>query len=114
MGSKTFRAEMLEYLEQQKGKWHYGKELRESAEAKAGRLSREGCARDGVDEEQLGRWRKGHPFKIELALKLRRETTVTVGWIAHRLGMGTREHAAQLLSRASKSAGGLAQPVLDL
>jgi hypothetical protein len=30
LGSKAFRAEMLQYIDAQKGKWHYGAELRES------------------------------------------------------------------------------------
>ena len=38
VGSKQFWAEMLEYIEEQRGKWHYGAELSESAEAKAERL----------------------------------------------------------------------------
>jgi len=39
VGSKQFRAEMLQYIEEQRGKWHYGAELSESAEAKAQRLT---------------------------------------------------------------------------
>ncbi len=38
VGSEEFRAEMLEYIEQQRGKWDYGTELGESGEAKAERL----------------------------------------------------------------------------
>ena len=114
VGSPEFRAEMLQYIEAQKGKWHYGRELRESAEAKAQRLIRETCQAEGVGEAQLGTWRKGHPFKVKLALKLRTETTVTVDWIAERLQMGTREHAAKLLSVAGKSSAGVEQPNLGI
>ena len=46
-------------------------------------------------------WRKGHPFKVNLAAKLRAETTVTVSWLAQRLAMGTRGHLAHLLNRNS-------------
>ena len=73
---------MLQYVERQKGKWHYGRELRESAQSKAERLIKEACRREGVGAELLHRWRKGHPFKVKLALQLRAETTVTVAWIA--------------------------------
>ena len=52
-----------------------------------------------IPEEQLSRWRKGHPFKIELATRLRSETTVPLDWIAQRLKMGTRGHLAHLLYR---------------
>ena len=56
-----------------------------------------------VTEEQLTAWRKGHPFKVKLAAKLRAETTVTVSWIAQRLAMGTRGHLAHLLYRAAQT-----------
>ena len=38
MGSEQFRAERLRYVEEQRGKWHYGSELAESGKAKAERL----------------------------------------------------------------------------
>jgi hypothetical protein len=78
VGSKQFRAEMLEHIEEQRGKWHYGAELSESAEAKAERLISEALRVEGIRQEQLASWRKGHPFKVELAAKLRAETTVSV------------------------------------
>ena len=96
-GSEQFRAEMLNHIERQRGKWHYGSELWESAQAKAEHLIAEALRSEGVPDEQLGRWRKGHPFKIELAAKLRTQTTVTLDWIAQRLQMGTRGHLAHLL-----------------
>ena len=52
---------------------------------------------DVVTGAQIAGWRKGHPFKVRLAARLRAQTTVTVGWIAHRLAMGTRGHLAHLL-----------------
>lgn len=52
-------------------------------------------APNGVAQEQIAAWRKGHPFKVRLAAKLRAETTVTVRWIAHRLTMGTRRERGQ-------------------
>jgi hypothetical protein len=39
----------------------------------------------------------GHRFKIKLAARLRKQTTVTVAWIAERLRMGSRGHLMQLL-----------------
>ena len=45
----------------------------------------------------MGQRRKGDPVKVELAQRLRRETTVTLGWIAERLQMGTKTHLAHLL-----------------
>jgi hypothetical protein len=55
---------------------------------------------------------KGPSFKVKLALKLRTQTTVTVEWIAERLQMGTREHAAHLLSGAKKRNIDVDQPTL--
>jgi len=97
VGSQQFRKEMLEHIELQRGKWHYGQELCEAAEAKAERLIKQALQSEQITEEHLANWRKGHPFKIRLAAKLRAETTVTVSWLAERLNMGTRGHLAHLL-----------------
>jgi hypothetical protein len=51
---------------------------------------------------------------VKLALKLRTHTTVTVEWIAERLQMGTREHAAHLPSGAKKCNIDVDQPTLGL
>lgn len=69
---------------------------------KAERLIAEALRANGVTEEQIAAWRKGHPFKVRLAAKLRAETTVTVSWIAQRLMMGTRGHLAHLLYRNAR------------
>ena len=47
---------------------------------------------------------KGDPAKVTLAARLRAETTMTVGWIAERLGMGSRGYLNHLLYRQKKSA----------
>jgi len=81
-----------------------------SAQAKAEHVIVEALRGEGIGEEQLSRWRKGHPFKLGLALRLRPETTVSVEWIARRLQVGTRGHLAHLLyqgERASNSTLGL-------
>jgi putative transposase len=100
VGSEAFREEMLKHIEEQRGKWHCGVEISESATAKAERLIAEALAKEAVTEAQITAWPKGHPFKIGLAARLRAETTVTVGWIAKQLAMGTRGHLAQLLYRS--------------
>jgi len=40
---------------------------------------------------------EGDPEKVAIAQRLRRETTMTLDWIAQRLRMGTRSHLAHLL-----------------
>jgi REP element-mobilizing transposase RayT len=116
VGSKPFRGEMLRYIEEHRGKWHYGAELWESAQAKAEQVIAETLRGEGIGEEELSRWRKGHPFKLRLALRLRTQTTVSVEWIARRLHMGTRGHLAHLLNQheqASLQDPGLTQPKLN-
>ena len=46
---------------------------------------------------------KGDPAKVALAARLRAETTMTLGWIAERLGMGTRGYLNHLLYRHRRS-----------
>jgi hypothetical protein len=53
----------------------------------------------GWTEAQLVERRKSDPAKLALAARLRRETTLTVGWIAQRLHLGTRKSAAVKLHR---------------
>jgi len=115
VGSSEFRAEMLEYVQEQKGRWHYGAELWESAQAKAEHLIKEAREREGVTEQVLVSRAKGHPTKVQLATQLRAETTVTVQWIAQRLHMGSRGYLAQLLRKRPVSpAETTSQPMLDL
>jgi hypothetical protein len=42
---------------------------------------------------------------VALAARLRAETTMTVGWIAERLAMGTRGYLSLLLYRRRKLGG---------
>jgi hypothetical protein len=65
--------------------------------AKAEQVIAQELRTEGADEEELSRWRKGHPLKVRLAARLRTETTVTPDWIAQRLRMRTRGHLAHLL-----------------
>jgi len=46
---------------------------------------------------------------MELAAKLRAETTVSVGWIAQRLAMGTRGYLARLLYLKGQTSAGAQQ-----
>ncbi len=75
----------------------FGDELRESAEAKAERIVREEMKRRKWDAQTLTARRKGDPEKVAMAQRLRVETTMTLGWIAGRLQMGSPTHLAHLL-----------------
>ena len=48
---------------------------------------------------------KGDSLKVALAARLRTETTMTMGWIAERLAMGTRGYLNHLLYRRRKLGG---------
>jgi hypothetical protein len=52
----------------------------------------------GTEEDLKGR-PKGDPDKVEIARELRRQTAMSLAWIAERLRMGTRGHLAWLLQR---------------
>jgi putative transposase len=97
LGPDDQKQELLKQVAAEAGAWHYGKELHESAEAKAERIVREELRHHGWDDRLLGARRKGDPVKLALAARLRRETTMTLEWIAARLQMGTRTYLAHLL-----------------
>jgi hypothetical protein len=80
-----------------------GELRRESAEARAERIMGEEPGRLGWTPEQLGQRRKHDPDKLRIALRLRRETILTVGWIAQRLCLGTRKSASTRLQEVKRS-----------
>jgi putative transposase len=102
-GDEAFRQELLDKVSSQAGPHHYGEELRESAAAKAERIVAEELRRRGWAERELSLRRKGDPGKVAIAERLRRETTMTLAWIAHRLQMGTKTHLAHLLYRRRRN-----------
>jgi hypothetical protein len=97
VGDMALREELLAAVSTQARAEHYGEELRESAEEKAERLVASELRRRKWRAADLERQPKGHAFKVELAQRLRAETTVTVEWIARRLRMGTRGYLTHLL-----------------
>jgi len=113
LGSGQFRKELLAQVDQKRGRWHYGAELQESAVDKAERLITDELKARGWTEQDLQAGRKGEPLKVELALKLRAETTMTLRWIAERLGAGTRGHLAHLLYCHGKASLPKAEPNND-
>lgn len=96
-GADELKQELLAQASEKAGKWHYGEVVQESAEAKAERMVRAEMKRRKWDEKSLGARRKGDKMKVQLAERLRRETTMTLGWIAERLEMGTAGYLAHLL-----------------
>ena len=102
LGGEGFRKEMLERMEGRLGEHHAGDMKRASAEVRAERVIAEELRRLGWTEAELRGRRKSDPDKLAMASRLRRETTLTVGWIAQRLALGTRKSAVMKLHRWSK------------
>jgi putative transposase len=96
-GDDALKQELLAQVSAKGGASHYGEELRESAEAQAQRMVREELGWRQWDEAELAARRKGDPEKVAMAQRLRRETTMTLAWVAERLQMGTKTHLAHLL-----------------
>ena len=89
LGDAAFRRGLLARVEGRWGAHHYGEERLESAVQKAERLVRAGLARARWREEDLAQRRRSDPVKLRVAAQLRRETTMTLRWIAQRLHMGS-------------------------
>jgi len=105
LGAETFRKELLAQMSERLGAEHYGEERAETAEALAEHIITEELKRRRWQEAELKKRPKGDAAKVALAARLRAETTMTVGWIAERLGMGTRGHLNHLLYRRRKFGG---------
>ena len=83
-------------------KTHDGADRQETEEAKAQRWVREELGRLGWDQQGLQRRPKGAREKVRLAGRLRRETTMTLKWIAGRLHRGTWTYVSNLLAAQRK------------
>jgi REP element-mobilizing transposase RayT len=103
LGGETFRQELLAQMSGRMGAEHYGPERVETDEAKAERVVAEELKQRGWATADLQVRRKGDGEKVAMAVRLRAETAMTVGWIAERLGMGSRGYVNHLLYRQRKS-----------
>ena len=90
LGGAQLREQVLEMMGGEMGEHHGGKEKQETDEQKAQRLVREELAKRRWTEQDLKRCRKTDAHKVKMAARLRRETVMTLDWIARRLQMGCR------------------------
>jgi hypothetical protein len=81
------------------GEHHAGQLRRAAAETKAERIVAEELKRAGWTAGDLEGHPKGDPVKLALATRLRRETTLSLKWIANRLQLGTWRSANARLHR---------------
>jgi REP element-mobilizing transposase RayT len=91
------RQELERRMEGKLGEHHAGGLRRERAEARGERLIGEELGRLGWTEVDLAGRAKSDPDKVALATRLRRETTLTIKAIAHRLHLGTWKSATTRL-----------------
>ncbi len=75
------------------GAHHSGELHQASALAKAERIVSEELQRQGWQEKELTTRRRNDPVKLELAARLRRETTLSLKAIAARVHLGSSKSA---------------------
>jgi hypothetical protein len=99
LGSQSFRREMLLRMEGKLGDHHSGELHRASAEAKAERIIAQELQRQGWQEADLLVRPKNDTVKLEIATRLRRETTLSTKAIAARVHLGSSKAANRSLHR---------------
>ena len=102
LGAKAFRKELLGQMQDRRGPNHYGEECFETDECKAQAIVEEELRRRKWNEAQLKEQAKGDKDKVAIAARLRRETTMTLKWIAERLAMGSWNNVSNLLAKARR------------
>ena len=105
LGGDQFRRQMLERMSGSLGAHHSGELHRASAQAKAERIVAEELKRRGWAEVDLVRRRGNDPIKLEIAARLRRETTLTIKAIAARVELGSSKSANANLHRHMRESG---------
>lgn len=96
-GAEQFRRELIERTTIRATENHHAPARQETNEDKARRLLTTELERLGWSNVDLAERAKGDPDKIEIARRLRTETTVTLKWIATELLMGTGGNVSNLL-----------------
>jgi hypothetical protein len=99
LGGAPFREQLLGQMEGGMGEHHGGEERQETAVVVAERFVGEELQRLGWSETDLENPRKGDAGKVAMARRLRRESTMTLKWIARRLRMGSASMVTHCLRR---------------
>ena len=97
LGGEAFKQAMLRQAAEGLREHHSGEQRLESAVAKGERIIAEELQRLGWKPEDLAARRKSDPEKVAMAMRLRRETTLTIKHIASRLSLGTPKSASTRL-----------------
>ena len=100
-GGEQFREELLAQVEGRIGPNHFGRERRESAEERGRRIVTETLADLRLRLAQFQLLPANAEVKVQLARRLRRETTLSLKWIAQQLGVGSWKYLSNLLGQES-------------
>ncbi|MCG3148107.1 MAG: hypothetical protein PCFJNLEI_01549 [Verrucomicrobiae bacterium] len=101
-GAVKFRERVLARAHEQVGEQHAAGHRHETSEAHGERLVQEELKRRGWSEAELKRRAKGDAQKVQIARRLRAETTMSLKWIAARLQMDVWTHVSDRLSQAKE------------
>src|SRR5439155_17405690 len=85
------------------GESHSGELRRETAEQRANRIIAEELSRLGWKEVDLKERLRNDPGKLEIATRIRKETTLPIHWIARRLQLGTPKSARSMIHEKLQS-----------
>ena len=102
LGGEDFRRELIEAAAERVGPQHYGVERRVTGEQKAASIVLAEMEALGWNEGDLKERLKGDPDKVRIARRLRRETTMSLQWIARRLRMGSWTYVSSLVRQPPK------------
>jgi hypothetical protein len=102
LGAEDFMGHLLDRLEGKFAENHRARERMETEEEKAERIVEEELKELGGRDEDLSLLRKGDAMKVAIARRLRKETTMSLKWIAGRLRMGSWTHVSNRLYNAGK------------
>jgi hypothetical protein len=97
LGSEEFRKELLAAAIEKVGANHYGSDRRQTDEQKAQALVKSELKRLDWAENELRLRPKGDPAKVAMARQLRKQSTMSLKWIADRLQMGSWSYVSNLL-----------------
>jgi REP element-mobilizing transposase RayT len=103
LGAAGLKERLLEQMGTAMGPHHAGAEKRETDDQKAERIVASELRKRHWTEQDLRQRRKTDTAKVKVALRLRRETVMTLDWIAERLHMGCRDTLANCF-KAAKAA----------
>ena len=93
--SDQFKQRKLQEIDGEVGEHHFGELRLETAQAKAQRIVAEELKRRGWQETDFVARRKHDPAKVQIARRLRRETTLSVKQVAERLRLADRVEAEE-------------------